>query len=130
MPIQVVWDNDARTAIRYILTNRWTWEEVRAAEAEAFALDATTDHPFVTIIDLTDAKTVPAGSFFTEGRQLMSRKPAHAHNTMVVVGAMGLFQTLYKALHRLYGKRYEDTVVFVPTLEQARQLVDEILAAP
>jgi hypothetical protein len=59
MGIQVVWDDDAKTIIRYSFERSWTWAEFETAQREAHAKIDTVTHKVGVIIGGPADATLP-----------------------------------------------------------------------
>jgi len=70
MGVQVQWDNEARTILRYDYQGRWKWEQVYEAVNEAYRMIETVPHPVAVMIDMTESAGIPPGAL-THGRSLL-----------------------------------------------------------
>ena len=71
MGIEVNWDNEAKTIIRYIYDGRWTWEELDLARDAAAKLEAAVDYRVNVIVDVQNSKLLPNGTI-SRARQVAS----------------------------------------------------------
>jgi hypothetical protein len=62
MPIDVFWDDEAKTILRANFVGDWTWEDYHAANALLLKLGAEIDHRFDIIVDLSMSNGLPPGN--------------------------------------------------------------------
>ena len=65
MPIDVQWDDDNQTVIRYVFKTPWTWTEYHAAIEQAWTMAKSVDHPTDTITDMSGSRLLPDNPFKT-----------------------------------------------------------------
>lgn len=129
MPIDVLWLNNQQTIMSFCYSERWTWQEFDEALLVSERMHASVSHQVVGIADLTGANMLPSGPVFAKSRETLSKQPANAHPTMIVVGANSIVQALGNTFNTLYGKRLGHHVVFVRTLEEAIVTAEALLQA-
>jgi hypothetical protein len=62
MPLKIVWDDEAKTVIRYVAEGVWNWNDLhKHAKLATFGLN-TVQHPVETIFDLSRSIRLPAGA--------------------------------------------------------------------
>lgn len=124
MGIQVQWDNDEKTILRYDYQARWSWNELYQAVDQGYHLIDSVAHPVAVIIDLTASEGIPPGAL-SHARSIQQR--AHPRISMnVAVNAGGLLSTLTHTFLRLYSALMQATSVhFAATVEEARAVIAE-----
>ena len=66
MPIDVFWDDDAKTILRARFVDDWTWAEYHAANQLLMQMAGEIDHLFDVISDLTESNGLPPGNLLAE----------------------------------------------------------------
>ena len=127
MPIDVTWDDDAQTVIRYAFRSPWTWDEYRQAIEEAWALAASVPHATDTITDMSASRLLPDG-LFRNVKQSVVEIP-ESTQTVVLVGG-GLFvETMLNVMKRIYRNAASKFFV-VETVQEARVLIQQRRETP
>lgn len=123
MGINVRWDNDEQTIIRYAFDGRWTWNDLYAALDRVQEMAASVEHRVDAIIDLTRADLMPAGVFFSlDGRknaQKLASKADAARGLIVIAGANAFIRSVYDAFRAL-NRSAASGIHFTETTAQAR----------
>jgi hypothetical protein len=124
--IQVIWDDDDKTIIRFLVESHWTWDEFIAAQKVAYDLAATVRHNVGIII--VESGTLPPEAL--SGRKdftfITNR---HPNVDIFVLVLRGTFKRgMVALLMKLYAPA-ASLVVVVATLEEARSLIKGRLQA-
>jgi len=124
MPVQVVWDNDDHTIIRYTLDEDWTWEDMRAAVVISNKMLDGVDHKVHFIHDATAVTGLPS-DMLSQLRTFIDKEHPNTGQS-VIVGAKKsaviiLAQSLLAMIHRLYKKDWG--FMFADTLDEARGML-------
>jgi hypothetical protein len=126
MPIQVVWDDEQQTTIRYEIEGHWTWDEMNAAIAVSNAWLDVADRKIDFIHDMSRSDGIPAGALTQLKRYIGKEHPKTGRS--VVIGpqksvtnavARGLLDMIQKLYKRDWG------FMFADSLETARQRLRE-----
>ena len=125
MGIQVVWDNDEKTIIRYVFDVRWTWDDFYAARTDAYNLIDTVQHKIGVIFDAPPNVTLPP-NMITHSRSAISKTHENTHVVVVVVG--NTYVRAMLTMVRKLSKKAAEKLELAPTLDEARALVRERLA--
>jgi hypothetical protein len=124
--IQVIWDDDEKTIIRFIVEAHWTWDEFVTAQQVAYELAYTVPHKVGIVIP--EAGTLPPEA--RSGRKdftfLTNRHPNV--DIFVLVVQVALIRGMIGLLMKLYSPA-ASLVVVVSTLEEARSLIKGRLQA-
>ena len=118
--IEVVWDNDAHSIIRWDFKPHWTWDEWRACANQALIMRETVlEKPIVpAIFNLRDSGPVPLPM-----RALPHLRSAavmmYERDYTVIAHPSGMVRTLADLFFTLYHS-YRDRAVLVDTLADAR----------
>jgi len=71
MPITVVWDNEAKTIIRWDYVGKWKWSEATYGFEDTIRMMHEVQHPVSLIHDLTQSAGIP-GSALTNAYRFTS----------------------------------------------------------
>src|SRR5688572_13038796 len=121
MPIQLVWDNENKTTLRYIYTGKWTWDELHLSITEGQRLMQSVEYKVHLIIDLSDSRLIPSGSFTSQIRGASSRMPDNT-GLVVIVGNSLMLKVIQKVMSVIPGRESKKGFV-LSTLEEARHLI-------
>lgn len=122
MPIEVQWDNNEQTVIRWVYQWPWSWEEAYQAYEQEMALIDCVEHIVDGIADMRQAQGLPKGSL-TAGISLMN-KSHERMDLLVILGANRLIQSMYDMMRKLYpGMAKKVKLVIVRSEEEAYQVI-------
>lgn len=117
MPINVIWENDAKTIVRIDISGKWGWVELRRAVEQVIA--EAGDQPYHCIMNYVAGVTVPV-DLLSIGRQTTTIIPPTLRTVVSVIGRNMLLKTLGDAYHTFYGNRQRNIRFFtVSTLQDA-----------
>ena len=120
MPIEVGWDNDEKTTLRYDYEGNWSWEELYEISNKALEMFNSVPHRVDTIHNHTNSTYIPRGAL-SHAQRLLAQYPEN-WGISVVVGTNPLLKALmlvFRKVYRQMGERH----FMAATLEQARQLL-------
>lgn len=122
MPIEVRWDNEEKTVIRWIYSAAWSWEEAYWAHEHEVALIESVDHVVDAIADMRQAHGLPKGSL-TMGINLMNKSHKRI-DLLVVLGANRLIQNMYDMMFKLRPNlKLRLKIVLVRSEEEEAQVI-------
>lgn len=76
MTVDVIWDNEERSILRYVFDKQWTWEDVATATLESHAaLDAVPHRHVAIIFEAPPDVHVPPDTLVNARRTLKSSHP-------------------------------------------------------
>ncbi|MCU0513941.1 MAG: hypothetical protein MUE40_15395 [Anaerolineae bacterium] len=109
MGVRALWDNPARTVIRYELTGNWTWEEFYLANEQSRRLLLEVDYVvhFIVIPDAVAMHYIPTNAI-THIISIWRKAPANTGVT-VIIHQNPLVRPLLVMLRRLnhrIGEKY------------------------
>jgi hypothetical protein len=124
MSVQVVWDNEERTIIRYIIAGKWTWGEMLEVVQISNSWLDEVSHPIHFIHDMSEGKAIPAGAI-TQLRHFIGKEHpltgmsvmVDAQNSTMMIFARSLLNMVYK----IYQPKWP--FLFVDTLDEARTVL-------
>jgi hypothetical protein len=115
MPIDLHWDNDARTIARFDVRGIWTWQELDAAMAQLYAMQTSENCTADCIVDMTAGNKLPHNPLSNGWRK--SRRPQLA-GRIVFIGGTAFLKSLMDVFRRLYPI-VDQRIFFVDSLEAA-----------
>lgn len=125
MGVNVNWANEEQTIVSYTFADEWTWDEFyRCWDWLKAAMDAS-NQPISIIMDLRASRTIPPDIMKHLKAILLQMHPNFSRAT-AYVGA-GMLKTVYPVVLRQLAPEMVGQVqaFFAPTLEEARQLLDD-----
>ena len=125
MSIQVAWDDQEKTIIRFDFDGKWNWYGYEMAVGESFGLIESVTHPVDFIFNMQRSATLPDGATFYLKRTLelapsSQSKLVIAHADHWAKANVTLFCKIYK---KLSGR-----LLTAHTLGDARKLLTEPVA--
>jgi hypothetical protein len=117
MGIQIVWDNDRKTVVRYIFDRDWTWEDLHAAKNYAYNLIDSVTYPVGVIFDAPPDVRLPA-NFLSNSMSIFKRKHARTY-AVILVGSNAYARSLINMVGKIADAAGQTVKVF-PKLDDAR----------
>lgn len=118
MGIQVVWDDAARTIIRWDFDPEWTWDDFHAAFQREAELSASVGYRVDVIPDTTRSNIANMG-MLTEFRRIASKSPPNT-GLIVITGGNRFANTIIQTFKRVYRIAHWKTAA---TLDEARRII-------
>ncbi|MCU0481846.1 MAG: hypothetical protein MUE54_11660 [Anaerolineae bacterium] len=125
MPIELLWDNDHRSILRYDIGGAWAWEELHVAREKVFVMmDEAPSHKIGTIIHFVEGKIGIPGDVTKHLSRFGDKSHPKAALTVIVGAGMmmklafGGFQSAFRVTT---GKKVDFD--YADTLDQARKKV-------
>ena len=122
MGIEVVWDNEEKTIIRYDYGSAWTWEDYWAASQSAREMLKTVAYE-VDIIANFEAGMRPPLSAISHFKQSLDTTPENL-GVVVVAGRDDLLKALVSIFNKIYDQ-FRLTVLIASSLDEARAILAE-----
>jgi len=119
--IQVVWDNDEKTIVRWEFKGAWTWDEWYEATRYVLEMRATVmDHPCVpAIFDLKHSGNVPMGAL-PHARTAMEMMDPRDY--VIITNSSGFVRSLTEIFRHL-NREFAEKVFVARTVEEARSII-------
>jgi hypothetical protein len=124
MSVGVEWDNDGKTAIRFIYQDSWTWEEFHSSIQQGLLLMDTVNHSVDHIYDVTEAGSMPSGAIGQFSRLRNQRQHPNIRRR-VLVGANRFIRLFSDVIIKIYPD-VQNNFFVVATLDEARQRLHEL----
>jgi hypothetical protein len=120
VPINLSWDDDAKTLLYVAIALPWDWNDFRAAVEEAKTMLVPITDKRGILIDIREAGDMPPTGFIKHVRQVLQDTPAIP---MVIIGDPEITQTIFSSIIRIMRTRRK--LFFVRTLEEAREAISK-----
>ncbi len=119
MNIEVVWDNDQKTILRYIYGKSWTWADFNTAAKVAYDMLDTVDHKVSVIMDFQNANIIPQGAITQVQRAFSTPRHANISTTLIVGSSANTFLQAIAGVGRKLSRSNDWQLTFVSTLPEA-----------
>ncbi len=120
MGVQVVWDNDERTIVRYIFDKHWQWDDFFAAVETSLAMIDSVPNHVGTIFETALGMTIPK-DVITHARKIISRR--HERTVIIVIVAPGLYLRTLMQIATKLSHEIAQRVQAVTTIDEAREII-------
>ena len=120
MPVYALWDNDAKTILRFDFIGKWDWTQYSEALHTAIEMLATVPHMVDVIPNFAESGPLPANTLSHFARS--SRESTIETGHTVVVTNAKFVEFLINSFSKLYGRPGKKTLS-ASSLEEARQLL-------
>ncbi len=122
MSIQVFWDNEDHTIIRYEYSPGWTWEDFREAGKIALEMMGQTGQTVHVIANFADNAFPPIGAM---GRFKTAQESLPRQTVVVVVGGGLFINALVTTFSRVY-RNFSKNLMVAHSLQDARDKIAHI----
>ncbi|MGD8456225.1 MAG: hypothetical protein PVF83_07580 [Anaerolineales bacterium] len=119
MSIEVKWDNEEKTIIRWVYSSDFCWEDYERGQRDQRVMIENVKHKFVTIFDLSQIKELPAYPI-SKFPKLMRDVPSQ-QEFLVIVSSNRIIQNLGRIFTRVYWMN----IIFASSLEGAYKLIED-----
>jgi hypothetical protein len=122
MGIQVWWDDQEETTLRWDFEGIWHWHDVQRAEKQSDQLLSHVNYPVSIIVNASCHDCVPlSSSVLSRFKDMVSSGELHNLGSVVVVANPAYIAAIRSALGRIYHK-WSNYVTFTESMDEARQL--------
>ena len=118
MSINVEWDGDEKTAVRFTYLGQWTLPEFYTAIDQSNAMMAEVGRKVNVIIDTRKSNALPNN--FISVMRMMPSKASPNTGTIVIVGANAFIRAFANTIARLFPSEQQRKVILADTLDSAR----------
>ncbi|MFN8375086.1 MAG: hypothetical protein U0694_19695 [Anaerolineae bacterium] len=122
MSVRVLWDNEQKTIVRYVVEGKWTWEEMYPAYNQAIEMEKAQPHRVHVILDMRKAIGVPA-NVMMHMKNISDKQPANIGLSVFVTNS-SFIHSLYQIGIKFYNK-IEYYFRVAETLETAYSMIAE-----
>jgi hypothetical protein len=121
MPIDVVWDDEAETIIRWNFSDPWNWQEFRAAFEKSMEIGGHLPYRVDVIPYLANSRIpVPTGALGEFNR--IARTTPKNVGLVVITGGNVLTRTIIDLFTQVYGKAAHNWHT-IDSLDKARAMI-------
>ena len=124
MNIQVSWDNEDQTILRYDYRPGWTWEDFYEADKISHEMIANSVVTVHIIANFADGALPPMGAL---GRFKSAQENLPEGSVVVVVGGGMFINTLVSTFSRIY-RAISKNLMVAGSLEEARAKIAQLRA--
>lgn len=126
MAVEILWDNDEKTILRYQVNGRWTWDEFWSAFNQSLRMTDEVDHMVDFIFGDADIaiRSLPPGLLTQLGAVVRRRHP-RAGTTVFLASERSSVRTVWYRLAIKMYPRIGEKYAFATTLDEARALLAE-----
>jgi hypothetical protein len=128
MAVQVVWDDDAHTILRYVYPRHWMWNEAYAAINQTRKMMASATNPVDCIVDMRESLGIPVGNAIIQLRKMgeMGQNMTNYSGLTVFVKADTFLKALLQVYERVYPDQADKLVLpHVRTLDEAHEFIQK-----
>jgi hypothetical protein len=122
--IQLDWDDDQQTIIRYRFLHPWTWAEYYATDAQRDEMFNTSDQIIDIILDFSEGKHIPDEAMTHLPKVASWDSPKRG--VIIVIGVNRMLQTLANIMISVYPQAATKAPRPAKDLEDARRMIEEI----
>jgi hypothetical protein len=121
--IAVQWDNAEKTVILVTFEPEWTWRDVQDIDAQSVILYDSVGHLVDIIADVRNSRMILTG-ILSYVRSLLTTNWHPLTGIAVVVGVSPSVRALFDAA-ALVARKPLERIIFVQTLEEAREMIQQ-----
>lgn len=125
MSVDVRWDNEEKTILRYNFSGFWSWEEYFPSLARGRDMMRQQAHYVCVLNDMRQAAHIPKG-FITKARDVISTRPPNTGLSLFLTTSL-LFKETYRVLGSIYPE-IPPQYLLVETEEEALERLKTWLA--
>ena len=129
MGVEVVWENEEKTVLRFIYLKGWTWDDVYTGGKQAREMMDSVSHPVVSIIDYQAGGILPSGVpvHFRNMQKILDAKNNSGINVVLAGSTAKAFANSFiKLFRQTFPDAKQNAKWFVvDNLDEARKLAIE-----
>jgi hypothetical protein len=118
--VEVTWDNEEKTIIRYKFPKKWTWQDYNDAWNAAVDMMNTVPHQVDFLVDLSESDLLPGGAL--ANTRLSKWESATNAGITVIITRTILVEMLVDTFRRVYS-RLGKNFYGAKTLDEGRKLI-------
>jgi hypothetical protein len=113
MAIDVVWDDDSQSILRWDFSADWSWDEYQLAFDRSLEMVSSVSHRVDVIPNVIETQKLPAGAL-AQFKRVYDNSPDNTH-LILITGGNSFVNAVIKTFARVYR---------IPTWRTARTLAD------
>ncbi|MCS7072238.1 MAG: hypothetical protein NZM00_12080 [Anaerolinea sp.] len=126
MPLELYWDDDARTTMLLEVRGAWTWDELLHTMHTIKQVTDRAEREIAAILDLGDGLRLPGGTWLSREALDVARKllalGQGGTGQVIVVGVSPAIRGIYNTLLTM-DRRLVGGVAFAATVDEARAIL-------
>ncbi len=122
MGIEVLWDNEEKTIIRYDYGKDWSWDDFWTAVETSNAMVRTVSHTVDFIANFEGGTPPPLGAF-SKFKRAQEISPPNV-GIIAIAGGSSFINALVSTFSRIY-KQLGQRLIMTSTLSEAREKLAE-----
>jgi hypothetical protein len=123
MTVEVLWDNDEKTVLRYIIAAPWTWDEFWTAFKIGHQLIDSVNYSVDHIVEADyTLRSVPPG-MLTQLRAIYRSLHPRRGKTALLAHKHSAVRTIWFRMALVVYPSAGEEFIFVDTLEEAREVL-------
>lgn len=124
MKVNVDWDNDEQSIVRYTFDSDWNWQDLYTAMDNAGKMIETVSHRVDVLMDLSNANIIPKNAISQIKRGYDNPKSPNIGVT-VVVTPNSFMNAIVLMAKKVWGDKGEWELEFVKTLDDAYSTIQK-----
>lgn len=129
MNINVAWDNEEQTILRYQFFKGWSWNDLREIFNEGYSMLDTVHHRVDVIMDFTEASMFAPSGAINQARHV-SNNPRHDNIGLTVLVGSNFVSSIFNMFKKIASNSTSKwDVAFAPTLNEAYNMINQRHAA-
>jgi hypothetical protein len=121
MPIDVFWDDDAKTILRANFSGSWTWSELHTAVELGWDMAAAVDDAVIKLNDWRESAPLPPGNVLEHFATVNNNIPHF--RAVISVGASPIVAAIIPIAKQISGNQNR---FVVHTIEEAYEIIQQI----
>jgi hypothetical protein len=97
--VEIKWDNEQKTILRYVFIGDWTWDEYLERLNEGRTMMAEIDHPVCVLNDMQKMGKLPP-NFASTAKSVISSRPKNT-GLAIFLTSNAFFKVMYRVLAQL-----------------------------
>ncbi len=120
--IEINWDNDDKTVMRYTYQGQWTWQEFYGVMEQSHQMMDTVDHPVDILVDMRASAQIPQGAV-TQFRRIANVRHPNTGTIVAVTEARvaRMLYDIFATVFRPIASRYH----IVQTIDEAYAAIED-----
>ncbi len=120
MPIEIQWDDEAKTIIRENYLGQWTWDNFFTMSNQAAEMMQTVDHRVDILANMKDGIMPMSGASMSNSRKVLLALPS---NWGVIVVVTNSFVSVLASIFKQFDVQLGTKMHTTDSLEKAYQII-------
>ena len=123
MPIDVFWEDEAKTILRANFIGSWTWNELHTSVQRGWDMAAEVDYPVIKLNDWRESAPLPPGNVLEHFATVNNKIPDF--QAVISVGTSPIISAIIPIAKQISGNQNR---FMVGTIEEAYALIERFKA--